>query len=300
MKIEKTGECLGHNSAIYALAAAKKPNHFYSAGGDGFLVEWILDEPDLGKAVADVGEQIFSILLLPDSENVLLGTMNGGIFQVLPGQPDKTRNIRHHNNKGVFGLLAVGERIFSVGGDGVLTVWHTDELRPLESFKLSNRALRCISFSKNRNELAIGGSDGAIYFLDANDLTLKNTIPAAHGSSVFSLAYFPDEKKLASGGRDAMLRIWDLENDFEKLAEIPAHRYTLNDLKFSPDGKFLVTASRDRHLKIWDAQNLELLKVADAVRSGGHFNSVNKLLWLGEHLVSCSDDRTVKIWKISI
>ena len=82
------------------------------------------------------------------------------------------------------------------------------------------------------------------------------------------------------------------------LSEQPAHWYTLNHLAFSPDGALFATASRDKTIKIWDAQTFSLLKTIDTIRYGGHINSVNRLLWLPEALLSVSDDRTMKIWGI--
>lgn len=307
LKIEKIAECLGHTAAIYALAEAPTAGNFYSAGGDGLLVEWQIGQPDLGKAVANVGEQIFSIAsqihsssLIPHPSKQFVGTMNGGIFQVVPNQPEQTRNIRHHAQKPVFGLQWIENQLISIGGDGFLTRWDAEKLLPSESFKLSNHALRSLAFSESRGELAVGSSDGSLFLMDSESLFLKKTLPAAHGSSIFSLAFSPDENFLLSGGRDAMLRRWDLNSDFQKTHELPAHRFTVNDLRFSPDGQLLATASRDRTVKIWDSENLKLLKVVDSVRSGGHLNSVNRLLWLDGFLISSSDDRSLKIWRIQI
>jgi WD40 repeat protein len=155
-----------------------------------------------------------------------------------------------------------------------------------------------LDFSASRQELAVGASDGAIYLLDANSLEIREIIRSAHGSSVFSIQYSPDEMQLFSGGRDAMLNVWALADGFKKTSSQPAHWYTINSIVFSPDGQRFATGSRDKTLKIWDLQTMELLKVLEGGRDGGHFNSVNRLLWLPSHLVSCSDDRTAIAWKV--
>ena len=76
---------------------------------------------------------------------------------------------------------------------------------------------------------------------------------------------------------------------------------TINHLQFSPNGQLLATASRDRTVKIWDAASLELFKVIDTLRFGGHLRSVNRLRWVSDlELVSVSDDRTAAVWKIEL
>lgn len=297
MHIQLLHTCTGHRASIYAMAQGRDARHVLTAGGDGWIVEWNLDAPDTGRVIANAGTQIFSFCTL-GPERMVAGDMNGGLHWINLKAPEENRDLAHHR-KGVFELLQVGASVFSAGGDGVLTRWDTATGRAQESLQLSSQALRALAFSPERRELAVGASDNSIYFIDPETFVLKHTLPDAHTNSVFTLAYTPDQRRLLSGGRDAMLRVWDLENDCRLLSEQAAHWYTLNHIVFSPDGKMFATASRDKTVKIWDAEAYTLLKVLDTIRSGGHINSVNRLLWLPDGLISCSDDRTVKIWEVS-
>lgn len=267
-----------------------------SAGGDGWIVSWNLDDPETGRVVASVDTQVFSLLSFPEKKQLVAGNMHGGLHWIDLAHPDRTRNIQHHT-KGVYDLKPHGDWLFSAGGDGVLTRWSVAEARSVESFHLSNKALRSIAIAPGRNELAVGASDGNIYFLDLDTLALKHALPA-HAPSVFVLCYAPDEQRLFSGGRDAMLRMWNLENTSAPAlrSEQPAHWYTINHIVLSPDGNRFATASRDKTIKIWDTPTGQLLRVFDTIRDAGHINSVNRLLWLPDTLVSCSDDRTIKLF----
>ncbi len=298
IQVEKLHTFSGHNAALYALAPGRTNRHFLSAGGDGWVVEWDMDSPELGKLVASVETQTFSLCALPDHHRIVAGNMNGGLHWIDRQQPEKTKNVLHHR-KGVYDLKVIGPWLFSVGGDGGLTRWEAANARSVESLQLSHTALRAISFSEKRGEIAIGASDHSIYFLEAETLAIKRVLKKAHSNSVFTLAYSPDGRYLLSGGRDAMLRVWDLENDASQLSEQPAHLFTINHLVYSPDGTLFATASRDRTLKIWDAQTFQLLKVVDTLRFGGHTRSVNRLLWLPDGLLSCGDDRLAMCWKIT-
>jgi WD40 repeat protein len=286
--------CSGHKAALYTLAPGRSPRHFLSAGGDGWIVEWDLDDPETGHLLASVDTQIYSMYAMPERNLVLAGNMNGGVHWIRYDRPELTRNVLHHK-KGVYDIKVIGDRVLTAGGEGLLTVWDLETGHAQESYHLSNQSLRTIAYSAEREELAVGASDGSIYLLNSETLGLKKVLTGAHEPSVFSLAYTPDGRHLLSGGRDAILRIWKTE-DFLPISEQPAHWYTVNHILFSPDGDFFATASRDKTVKIWDAQTFSLLKVLDTIRDNGHINSVNRLLWLPGSLISASDDRSVKIW----
>ncbi len=296
--IQKIAELKGHNAAVYALAEADSPRYIFSASGEGWLVRWDLDAPDLGKLIARVEGNIFSICYLAEQQLMLLGDMHGGMHWVELNAPDQQRNIAHHRN-GVFAIKQVGGNILSAGGKGMLTKWSIAQKRPLESLQLSHESLRTIAYSPARNELAIGASDHAIYFLDATTLAQRSSIPMAHDNSVFTVQYHPDGQHLLSGGRDAQLKVWDLKTH-TCVQQESAHWYTINSIAFHPEGHLFATASRDKTIKIWDAKTFQLLKVLETIRDDGHINSVNALLWTGHRnlLVSGSDDRSLKVWEL--
>ena len=292
--------CTGHRAAIYALARSHTPNHFLSAGGDGWIVEWNLADPETGRLLANIGTQLFSLTTSPEDwheQLIIAGNMTGGIHWINQANPLQNKNIQHHQ-KGVFSLLWVQDELFSAGGDGILTRWNPSKKSAIESYQLSNKSLRSISYSPEQDLLAVGSSDGNIYLTQRADLKLVQIIPA-HTNSVFALSWINPEQILVSGGRDALLKAWD--NNFQQVGAQPAHWYTINHIAQSPDLSLIATASRDKTIKIWSTPDLALLKVLDSGRDSGHFNSVNHLLWMTENtLISCSDDRTVLIWQFTL
>lgn len=295
----------GHRASVYALARGRTARHFLSAGGDGWVVDWNLDAPDTGRVIANTETRIFSLCVFPAGQPLVAGSMEGGLNWVYPENPEKNRDVQHHH-KGVFGLLPLGDTLLSAGGDGFLTRWDAHSARAIESVQLSAHSLRAIAYAEERRELAVGASDNHIYFLDSQTLELKGVLRNAHENSVFTVAYSPDQKYLLSGGRDAWLRVWEFPEEHfslpvlsEKSPAQAAHLFTVNHIAFSPDGAFFATASRDKTVKIWDARHFELLQVLDTIRQGGHINSVNRLLWIEDALVSASDDRTLMVWEQS-
>ncbi|MEY3195436.1 MAG: hypothetical protein RIQ78_1533 [Bacteroidota bacterium] len=299
MIIKRLHACTGHRASLYALVPGKDDRHFITAGGDGWVVEWNLDDPENGQMVANTEAQVFSLLALTDKSRLVAGNMHGGLHWLVRDRPDQTRNVQHHR-RGVYDMLELGEYLFTAGGDGLLTRWDTATGRTVDSIQLSNVALRAIVYVEQVGALVVGSSDHHIYWLDAKTLVLKQVTRGAHTNSVFTLACSPNGRHLLSGGRDALLKVWKVDTR-EIAPENPlqaAHLFTLNHIVFSPDGHFFATASRDKTIKIWDTQTYALVKVVDTLRYGGHINSVNRLLWNAGGLISVSDDRRAMIWSV--
>lgn len=336
MEIKKIAQLTGHTGAIFAITEGgierdisneTSLSTILSGAGDGWVVEWDLTKPDLGRLVAKVERNIFSLLFLKNQNRLIAGDMDGGVRFVDLAEPSKIRNVAHHGGKGCFDMKIIDSELFTIGGDGILTRWSLLESRSLESIQLSHKSLRCFDVSKTRNELAIGSSDGSVYFVDVRNLELKAVWEKTHDSSIFSICYTPDEAHLLTGGRDAHLKLWDLGVNTEggilskhkepkNLASLPAHLFTINSIVFHPKNpSIFATASRDRTIKIWQMMPpnsnsnskenkeivpLTLLKVIDTIRHGCHIRSVNRLFWsnYNDYLISASDDRTLIVWEI--
>jgi WD40 repeat protein len=302
IKVKKITQLTGHNGAIYSVKEGEAKHFMLSAAGDGWVVQWDLANPEVGRLIAKADKNIYAMCyVLRPSQYLILGDMDGGLHWIMLTNPDEQRNIAFHKN-GIFDIQNIDNQIITIGGDGILARWNIEKQRVVESVQLAQQSLRCMAFSAERNELAIGSSDRNIYILSADTLTLKHTIENAHNNSIFALQYSPDGKHLLSGGRDALLRVWDREQNFQLISSQPAHLYTINKIVFHPEGKIFATASRDKTIKIWDAATYELVKVIDTLRSGCHTHSVNTLYWspYNNWLISGSDDRSAMIWDIKL
>ena len=324
MQIIKIAQLTGHTGAVFAITEGGDAQHILSGAGDGWVVEWDLAKPDLGRLVAKVERNIFSLLFQKNQNKIIAGDMDGGVRFVDLAEPSQIRNVAHHGGKGCFDMKIVDNQLFTIGGDGILTRWSLLENRSLESIQLSHKSLRCFDFSKLRNEFAIGSSDGSVYFVDATTLELKAVFEKTHDNSVFSVCYTPNDSQLLTGGRDAHLKLWHLPQNtegtlFEKnnapIASLPAHLFTVNSIVFHPTNPTIfATASRDRTIKIWELEasddskpktqnpKLTLLKVIDTIRYGCHIRSVNRLFWssYNNYLISASDDRTLIVWNMEL
>jgi WD40 repeat protein len=290
LQIERIDTFSGHRGPVYALEKGLE-SLFYSAGSDGWVVQWNLAKPDLGKVIAQIDGSVYALKL--DSEGILwVGQNHEGIQGIQVADQTKVFSIP---TKGlsIFSIAFVGSSAWIGHNEGLITVVDIATKSIIKHIKASDKSVRCFCVLSD-DQVAVGYSDGFIRIFDSSFQLVKAF--QAHESSVFSLQSRGEE--LYSVGKDARIKHWHA--DFSILNEVIGHIYAIHDLQISPDGKWIATASMDKTVKIWDAEGLKLRKVLDASRHGGHKNSVNKLIWssFDDLLVSASDDKNLSIWKI--
>lgn len=296
ISVEKIDTFGGHRDCLYALELGLQPGTFISSGADGLVVGWDLQAPDQGKLQARVGGTVYAMCLLPERQQLVVAE-NGQGLHLIDLQAQQEVASLQVGGGSFFALLQHDGLLYLAAADGSVSQLGLEPLRLLRSVRLSEKSARSLCVDAARSRLWIGYSDGHIRVLDLQTLRLLADWEA-HGMSVFSLALSPDGRQVLSGGRDAHLRAWDAEG-FGPLQDVVAHMYTINDISYSPDARYFATCSKDKSVKVWDAATLRLRKVIDRARHAGHGTSVNKVRWLSNQLlVSCSDDRTLSVWKI--
>ncbi|MEM1134882.1 MAG: WD40 repeat domain-containing protein [Bacteroidota bacterium] len=298
--VKKLAMFTGHRNSIFAMVHGREPSVFYSAGSDGMIVQWVMNEPDQGKLIARVPNTVYTLCYLQDSHQLVVGQNFDGIHF-----------IDLHTNKEIASLQLTKSAIFDIKydlgklwvatGEGELIVIKHESLSIEKRIKISEKSLRKLALHPNGFEIAAGYSDHAIRIFSLLDHTLLKEITTAHTNSVFSLAYTPNGQYLLSGGRDAHLKIWETKN-YTCFEDIVGHMYTINDITFMESGAYFATCSKDKSIKVWHGTAFKLLKVIDKARYAGHGTSVNKLIWLGtnNHLISASDDNTISIWDLQM
>jgi WD40 repeat protein len=299
MQVQKLDTFGGHRDAVYALAPGPEPTTFYSAGGDGQVVRWRLDRPDLGDLVARVPASVYALLPDADTGQLWVAQNYDGLHRIDPATRQETASLRL-TTSAIFDLKQYRQTLFAALGDGVVAVIDTERVAVRKHLKASSQPARSVAINPVERDVAVGYSDQSVRIFDLDTLLLKHTI-AAHTNSVFSVIYSPDFRYLFTAGRDAHLKAWAVESHYRLEHDVAAHLFAINHLTLSPDGRWLASASMDKSIKIWDESSLKLLKVVDRARHAGHGTSVNKLLWTGppDRLVSASDDRTLGIWQVS-
>ena len=286
-------EYLGHKASIFSMCASTKPGHFISCGSEGFVAEWNLESGE-GTAILHAPASIFSICLIPERNLILLGLQNGEMVFVDTAKNEVIKRVQLHK-KSIFEIVLMpdGEHVIASSEDGAISLWDLTRLDHIHFQKVSTKSVRTMVLDASQKRIFVGSSDNSIREFDLG-LTLKREWKA-HNLSVFRLLLQNDI--LYSTGRDAHISRWDLNEHPSKLtASVPAHKYAINDLIFNQDRSLLFSGSMDKSIKVWDPKDLKLLKVINFEKHLCHWNGVNRLLWLEDSLLSCSDDRKIMRW----
>lgn len=298
MNIRKVDTFSGHRDSVYTIISDSTSHGFYSAGGDGFVIHWDLNKPDLGKLVAKVGVSVYALGLEKTENTLWIGQNYEGIqvLDIADNQIVKTSKI---TTAAIFDIQFYDNKALIALGDGVVVVMDVASFAIQKHIKVANKSIRSIAINPVTREFAVGDSDCNVNIFDLDDFSLQKTIQS-HGNSVFSVKYSPDFKYLMTAGRDAHIMIWDVNDAYGMILDIPAHLYAVNDIAFSPDRTLFATCSMDKSVKVWDAATFKLKKIIDRARHAGHGTSVNKLLWttFENQLISCSDDRMISVWEV--
>ena len=114
----------------------------------------------------------------------------------------------------------------------------------------------------------------------------------AHSECVYTIQY--SGKYLVSGSRDKTIRIWNLDTQSLCLPPLRGHTASVLCLQFDerPDQDILVSGGSDCHVFIWQFSTGKLIKKLEKA----HSESVLNLRFDDKHLITCSKDKTIKVW----
>ncbi|MDJ0600904.1 MAG: WD40 repeat domain-containing protein [Crocosphaera sp.] len=210
----------------------------------------------------------------------------------LSGHTDQVKSLVFHPN----GLLLV-----SGSRDKTVQVWDIEKRSSIvfEGHKDNGwfPSVNCVAFHPHKNLVASGGNDKLIKLWSWEKETEINSF-IGHSKEINSVAFHPHQEILASASHDKLVKLWSTETG-QNICSLEGHSDNVLSVTFSPDGKLLASSGdgNDKTIRIWDLANnkTRIFK--------GHsewFGAISAILFShnGKFLVSCSNDKTIKLWLV--
>ncbi len=287
-------EAVGHNASVVAVQYGSDPNIFYSAGSDGKVIKWRLDEGFNTPEVIYEGKQLIrSLDISSDDQWLLVVTKEQGIVMLnnrptgpLEGSPMVARDPE-----------PVQTAVFVPGENKIAVVNRNGELKlkgfgEEEIIGTTTQKITSMKANSSNKNILLGTDAGSVQVWE-DTLTQDFYLPEAF--AVTTMAISSDFKTLALGREKGDVILWDLENK-SLIRTISGHQSAITAVDFDPDAKLLLSASRDGTVRVWDMSDSRKLPLV----LDDHNDWVMTACFSpdGQRIISGSRDNFIRFWPV--
>lgn len=146
----------------------------------------------------------------------------------------------------------------SINGPVYIYSYSTKEKNhQLLTFNHHKKACRAIKFSDDGTLLYSVSKDKSLQCVDLEQGSLKNTIPKAHSSPIYSLLCV-DANIVATGDEDGCLKVWDVRLQ-KSVMEIKQSEEFISDMKVENAKRILLATSGEGTLTAFDIRKHKLI-----------------------------------------
>ena len=82
VSVDKLATLSGHQDCVYTLEKNPEKHKFFSAGGDGAVVEWNMNDPSQGKMLAKLNNSVYALCYYKDRNVLVVGENFDGIHLI--------------------------------------------------------------------------------------------------------------------------------------------------------------------------------------------------------------------------
>ncbi|MFC2138270.1 hypothetical protein ACFLTE_08855 [Bacteroidota bacterium] len=292
----------GHTGQIKSIKFSPVSNKFYSADGEGKILEWNI------SSISDSVKNSIQLIDNPIPNRMIDISKDGKWLACGPGNRDiqlfnLTNNdstlLKGHTKTVTFLVFSKQKNIlYSVSNDLNIFKWDLSTSSPKpESIHQINTRAKSFALSPNGNILAIGKDNGEldlIYLMEENKV---ENIIKLDDNQILSAAFDQNNEWLAFGDKNGVIRVRELKTK-KIISEFKAHNNRISDIKFSPDNKILATASFDGTIRLWEKEDLNnqpyILDDHESFVMTIDFSND------GQYLLSGGNDNQIIAWPIVI
>lgn len=189
-------------------------------------------------------------------------------------------------------------------GDGMVVVAHIESVIVFSNGEeVGELALKAspTSLAATRSTVAIGASDSSlsIYAVPADRAPkLVASLDKVSSAPLTALSFTSDGSMIAAGDATGKIFVYRLGSSSLELVTnrwSSAHTAKITCIAWNRAGTHAVSGSLDTNIFAWSLKDPGArVKVGNAHKEG-----VNGIAWVGEKVVSCGADATIKLWEVT-
>ena len=286
----------GHTYKINSLSFSPDGKYIISGSWDETLKLWDASSGDEVRTFKGYEYRVNAVAYSPDGEFVASGTSDNTfkLWRIATGEIIRVYNA-HKDNVLALAFSPDGAYIVSGSADNTLRLWDRREGSKERKYKGHTDYVNDVDFSPNGEYFASASDDKTIKIWDIDKKYSIETLEG-HTNFVTDVEFSPDGRYLISASSDKTLILWDVASG-DTIRTFKGHTNRINAVTFSPEGTYIASAGADTTVKIWETEKGRLLGTFT-----GHTAPINCLAFnpsSGKHVVSGSDDNTLKLWDYS-
>ncbi|MFC5365337.1 WD40 repeat domain-containing protein [Salinirubrum litoreum] len=187
---------------------------------------------------------------------------------------DATATVHAHERYALpLAFAADGERLYTGGFDGTVSVWDTDDWTEAVTVQAHEQNVNCGAITTD-DRLVTGSTDTSLRVW-SSDLADRVTSLDGHAKTVAGVASRPSTPLVASASYDTTVRVWNLANDVSPLV-LEGHSGNVTEVAFV-DESTLVSGGVGDEFVVWSLDS-----GAEVARVDGHGQAVSGLAARGE------------------
>ncbi|WP_437752636.1 TIR domain-containing protein [Sorangium sp. So ce1389] len=293
------------------LLDSQGPVNVHALSSDG--VSSLLQRPDAMSGSADVGrryilqghdDRVSACAISPDGKLVAATSYDKTlrVWHLASGEGCAVFEA-HRDWASACAISPDGERMVSASYDMTLKVWDVVNSRLLAVLAGHDDWVVACAISPDGERIVSASHDKTLKVWDAASGRVLYTLEG-HSAGVYACAISPDGQRVVSGSGDGTLKVWDVASGHLP-SSLEGHAARVTGCAISPDNERIVSASWDMTLRVWDvASGRPLHVIGGSSRTGTSQSHLDKVTGCaispdGKRIVSCSYDRTLRIWDVA-
>lgn len=254
-----------------------------TAGWSGQVSQWAMPQCTLVREISGHTDRVNSACI--KEQSILSGSADFTVRLTRDTASVVFSGHQHRVNKVLF--HPTGHYSFSCSHDKTIRMWSIASQVELLIQTGHSRGVYCMDIHPDGSLLVSGDLAGVGRIWDLRTgysvMVLKG-----HIKQMLAISISPDGYHIATGSDDCTIKMWDLRKH-GLLYTIPAHSKLISSLQLTD--YVLASSSYDNTAKLWSSSDYALLQTFP------HDNKVSDVTFGPRCLVTCSFDRTFKLWE---